>query len=97
MDDDLKYDAALPLYISYGKGFSIEEAEKALELAYSENLSVVIYIHGRAKDIGEPLKSEKKRSIVIWTSSAIASNGKVMKKRCISRSNYLSTFTLSQR
>jgi pimeloyl-ACP methyl ester carboxylesterase len=60
MSDDLNYNPDLPLYISPNQRFAIDDAHKALEVAYSKDKPVVIYIHGRAKNVGEPAKSEKK-------------------------------------
>lgn len=59
MSDDLKYDPNRPLYISPNKRFALSDSKKALELAYSKNKPVLIYIHGRANNVGEPMKSEK--------------------------------------
>lgn len=59
MSDDLKYDRSLPLYISFNQRFPIGESRKALEIAYSNCKPVIIYIHGRANNVGEPKKSEE--------------------------------------
>ncbi|MCG7962303.1 MAG: alpha/beta hydrolase [Candidatus Thiodiazotropha taylori] len=57
MSASLNYDKRRPIFISPNQRFSLDESESALKTAYSENKPVLIYIHGRAKNIGEPKKS----------------------------------------
>lgn len=53
----LTYDPDHPLFIAPSTRLRIDEAEKALDLCYQTGRPVLIYLHGRAKDIGEPRKS----------------------------------------
>lgn len=53
----LTYDPDHPLFIAPSTRLRIDEAEKALDLCYQTAKPVLIYIHGRAKDVGEPKKS----------------------------------------
>lgn len=53
----LGYDAMHPLFIAPETRLRIDEAPKALELCYASGKPVLIYIHGRAKGVGEPKKS----------------------------------------
>lgn len=53
----LTYDPDHPLFIAPSTRLRIDEAEKALDLCYQTGRPVLIYLHGRAKDVGEPKKS----------------------------------------
>lgn len=53
----LTYDPDQPLFIAPSTRLRIDEAEKALDLCYQTGRPVLIYLHGRAKDVGEPRKS----------------------------------------
>jgi len=53
----LKYDAARPLFIAPEKRLSIDQASQALDQCYQTKMPVLIYLHGRAKGVGEPKKS----------------------------------------
>lgn len=57
MSQTLSYNPRKPLFIPTKKQFSLADAEQALEIAYGKGNPVLIYIHGRAKGIGEPRKS----------------------------------------
>lgn len=54
---DLSYDPDRPLYIPSGERMPINQSRNAIEKAYSTGKPVLIYIHGRAKGVGEPKKS----------------------------------------
>jgi pimeloyl-ACP methyl ester carboxylesterase len=54
---DLSYDSSHPLYLPTGARLSIAESRAAVVQAYSSGYPVLVYIHGRAKGIGEPKKS----------------------------------------
>lgn len=53
----LEYDATHPLFIAPDKRLTIDQAAQALDECYQTNKPVLIYIHGRAKGVGEPKKS----------------------------------------
>ena len=53
----LKYDAARPLFIAPEARLSIDQASQALDQCYQTKMPVLIYLHGRAKGVGEPKKS----------------------------------------
>ena len=57
MSSQLSYIPKKPLFIPPNRQFSLSDAEQALSAAYSAGKPVLIYIHGRAKKIGEPRKS----------------------------------------
>ena len=52
-----KYDRELPLFIAPETRLPAELAGQALDQCYQSNKSVLVYIHGRAKGVGEPRKS----------------------------------------
>lgn len=58
---DLNYDPDRPLYIPSGERMSIDQSRNVIEKAYSTGKPVLIYIHGRAKGVGEPKKSVSKK------------------------------------
>lgn len=53
----LDYDATHPLFIPPHTRLRIDEAPTALDLCHAAGKPMLIYIHGRAKGIGEPKKS----------------------------------------
>lgn len=53
----LKYDPARPLFIAPEARLSIDQASQALDQCYQTKMPVLIYLHGRAKGVGEPKKS----------------------------------------
>lgn len=53
----LDYDATHPLFIAPETRFRIDAAPRELELCFATGKLVLIYIHGRAKGVGEPKKS----------------------------------------
>lgn len=53
----LEYDAARPLFIAPEARLSIDQASQALDQCYQTKMPVLIYLHGRAKGVGEPKKS----------------------------------------
>ena len=57
MSIDLTYDENRPLFVPNGERFSMNQSQEALKLVYSSGKPVLIYIHGRAKGVGEPVKS----------------------------------------
>jgi esterase/lipase superfamily enzyme len=58
----LTYDPEVPLYFHHtGARFRLDQSTELLALAYAQNKPVLIYLHGRAKDIGEPQKSIEKK------------------------------------
>lgn len=59
MSTSLTYDPDRPLFIPPGKRFSITQARQAIEQVYESGKPVLIYIHGRANNVGEPKKSVK--------------------------------------
>lgn len=54
---DLDYDQARPLFLPSGERLPIMQSRAAIERAYSLDKPVLVYIHGRAKGVGEPKKS----------------------------------------
>lgn len=57
MANPLKFDRTRPLFLLPRQQLPIESAALALEEVYQQGAPVLIYIHGRAKRIGEPRKS----------------------------------------
>jgi len=57
MSTALDYDPKRPLYLPTGKRLGIAQSRDAIEEAYSAGKPVLVYIHGRARKVGEPKKS----------------------------------------
>lgn len=57
MSEDLEFDATRPLFMPPDRRNAISESNSVIEEAYATGNPVVVYIHGRAKNIGEPKKS----------------------------------------
>lgn len=53
----LSYDSTKPVFVSPSGRFGVAEASSVFEAAFAGPRPVLIYVHGRAKDIGEPRKS----------------------------------------
>jgi pimeloyl-ACP methyl ester carboxylesterase len=60
MTHHLEYDCSRPLFMLPDARFSLDEAASILTEAYAQDKPVLIYIHGRAKNVGEPRKSVEK-------------------------------------
>ncbi len=60
MTTDLNYDPNRPLFLPSGERLSISQSRAAILQAYSLDKPVLVYIHGRAKGVGEPKKSVKR-------------------------------------
>ncbi len=58
---DLDYDPNRPLFLPSGERMSISQSRAAIEQAYSLDSPVLVYIHGRARGVGEPKKSVNQR------------------------------------
>ena len=55
---DLSYDSNRPLFLfDDNQRFTLADADQCIAAAYAKNLPVLVYLHGRAKDVGEPKKS----------------------------------------
>lgn len=61
MTHPLNYDFARPLFMLPKQRLSIDDAPQAIEAAYATGKPVLIYLHGRAKGLGEPRKSVKEK------------------------------------
>jgi hypothetical protein len=61
MTHPLNYDYARPLFMLPQQRLSIDDAPQAIEAAYATGKPVLIYLHGRAKGLGEPRKSVKEK------------------------------------
>lgn len=57
----LKYSKSKPLFMYPDHRFSLDQTNTLLKKAYSKNMPVLVYIHGRAKGIGEPRKSVEQK------------------------------------
>lgn len=57
MSNDLDFDPNRPLFVPSGERFPIAQSQAALAMAFASGRPVLIYLHGRAKGIGEPRKS----------------------------------------
>ena len=57
MSNDLNFDPNRPLFVPSGERFPIAQSQGALAMAFASGRPVLIYLHGRAKGIGEPRKS----------------------------------------
>jgi len=59
MPHPLSYDSAKPLFMLPRRRLSIDDAPQAIDAAYATGKPVLVYVHGRAKGLGEPRKSVK--------------------------------------
>ncbi len=61
MPNPLDYNRAKPLFMLPDNLLAIDDAPNALESLYNQGKPVLIYLHGRAKGIGEPRKSVEEK------------------------------------
>ncbi|MEJ2452864.1 MAG: alpha/beta hydrolase [Candidatus Thiodiazotropha sp.] len=75
MPNPLDYNRAKPLFMLPDRLWAIDDAPHALESIYSQDKPVLIYLHGRAKGIGEPRKSVEENIYANLTKYDVATIG----------------------
>ncbi len=75
MPNPLDYNRAKPLFMLPDNLLAIDDAPNALESLYNQGKPVLIYLHGRAKGIGEPRKSVEEKIYANLTKYGVATIG----------------------
>lgn len=69
MSNDLNFDPNRPLFVPSGERF-VGPSQGALAMAFASGRPVLIYLHGRAKGIGDRERACKPTSTGVWVPMA---------------------------